>query len=252
MTHFNKLPDFSECFDRPKIEPRDKPCLRTTDLNKTINRLMIGESEMTNDDLRTIEFIKKAKKAEYRADLLEQITQKEQKVQMRKMLKQQESVEFEKRIKIEREFLQRKFNYEFQQDHPLPSVKGEYTIDRADILDKLDQSRLRSNIVSIKDGPQMKEQSTLTNPLPRISVFSNTEKLRITSVGTNTDAILETRNRFFFNKNIGASKRPNNRSLNVSNVQINFDIFKKLDCRDICSRISNYGNSRKDYKLINF
>jgi hypothetical protein len=262
----NKLPNYSSALSTNKMTANSTLGNYITDLNKTINKFLIGESEMTSFDLKTIDNYEKAKKENYRSELLQQIEEKKKKQEQMKKLKQQESLEFELKLQRDRELLRQRYAQEEQLDQQtLYGATAESNQKKMDILDSVDISTLQNkNIRPMVDAisqftpnPQgeslRKDQGTTTEGDNAYSIFNKSAKVGLTNLPQPDHYVTGSARRYFSS----SQSRPNNQQMRqpayaISQFQVTNDVMQQLNCNDLIDAIQKQLSNTREYKLITF
>ena len=147
----NKLPDYSSALTTNKMAANSTLGNYISDLNRTINKFLIGESEMTSFDLKTVDKYEKVKKENYRADLLQQIEEKKTKKEQLKKLKEQESLEIELKMQKDRQIMRQRYLQESNMNQQsIYGTGAEPVNNKADILDNIETATLQEKLAQEK------------------------------------------------------------------------------------------------------
>lgn len=262
----NKLPDYSSALSTKKMTANATLGNYISDLNRTINKFLIGESEMTSFDLKTIDSYEKVKKENYRAELLQQMEEKKKKQEQLKKLKEQESLEFERKLQRDRQILRQRYIQESQLDQQsLYGTTPEPYHNKADILDTIETSTLQTKLSKLPEDnisqftphshteSAKKEQGTITESENGNSIFSQSAKIGLSNI-PQQDHYVAGSARLFFSPN---SKTTNHKqtvqpAYAISQFQVTNDMMQQLNCNDLLDAIQRQMANSREYKLITF
>jgi hypothetical protein len=265
----NKLPDFGLNPTGTMLTGSGFGTAYRNDLNKTINKLLIGESEMTSFDLKTIDRYNKNRKGAYRDELLSQMSENRKRKESQKLQRQKESYEFEKKVERERELLRNRYLKEEVEDvAKLTEVAKmsevvKVVTEEKDILDTIEPHSVgvmtkKSTLEEpVKLTPLKIDQSIGTDPGYHSSIFAKSAKdyLKYGSPAPDTLFSGRDRNTFFARPRLSSFETRSKQRHDdppTYKPNINTEMIKTVKFQDLFDEIQTQSATRKQYRLITF